>query len=93
MVVVSFFSTLLFSLAVTAHPVERAPGSFPQSLGFTKYIIDEVFNIVEQDLLRIDFIKGIYVDIFGLNSPAVNIALPAVYIATVGVGKPPTNCK
>jgi hypothetical protein len=87
----SFFSTLFFALAVTAHPVERAPGPFPQT-GFTKHIIDEVFNIVEQDLRRIDFIKGIDIfDIFGLNSPAVNRAVS--YIATIGVGNPPTNCK
>ena len=85
-----FFSTLFLGLAVTAHPVERA-GPLVQ-LSFTKYIINEVFNIVEQDLLRAKFHKGIDIlDIFGLSSPAVNRAVS--YIASVGVGSPPTYCK
>ena len=90
MVVVSFFSTLFFALAAVAHPVER--GEPLPHLSFTKHIIDEIFNIVEQDLLRVKLIKGLDLhDIFGFNSPAVNRAV--TYIASVGVGSPPTNCK
>lgn len=93
MVAASFFSTLFFALSVAAHPVERS-GSFPR-LSFTKHIIDEIFNIVEQDLLRVEFIiKGLDIDlhgIFGFNSPAVNRAV--TYVASVGVGDPPTYCK
>ena len=92
MVVASFFSTLFFALAVVAraHPVERSE-SLPH-LSFTKHIIDEIFNIVEQDLLRVKLIKGLDLhDIFGFNSPAVNRAV--TYIASVGVGSPPTYCK
>ena len=87
MIAASVLSTLLLTLAVTAHPVEQA-GSLAR-LSFTKRIIDEVFNIVEHDLQRVKFIQGI--DIFGLNSPAVNKAV--AYVASVGVGSPPTNCK
>ena len=87
---VSFFSTLFFALAVAAHPVERS-GSLP-TLSFTRHIIDEVFNIVEQDLLRASFIKGIDIfHIFGISTPAVNKAV--TYVASVGVGDPPTYCK
>lgn len=90
MLATSFLSTLFLALAATAHPVERAD-SFPQ-LSFTKSISDQVFNIVEQDLLRAGFFQGInFANIFGVNSPALNKAV--TYVASVGVGSPPTNCK
>lgn len=90
MVVVSFLSTIFLALAVTAHPVERGE-SLPH-LRFTKHIIDGVFNIIDQDLLRAKYFKEF--DIFGFygsDSPAVNKAVS--YIASVGVGFPPTYCK
>ena len=92
MVAASVLSTLLLTLAVTAHPAEQA-GSLAR-LSFTKRIIDEVFNIVEHDLRWVKFIKGVDTsnsDIFGHSSPAVNKAVS--YVASVGVGSPPTNCK
>lgn len=90
MLAASFLSTLFFFIAVAAHPVERA-ASLPQ-LSFTKRVGDGLYNIVEQDLLRANFIKGIDIDIFGVfSSGAENRAVS--YVASVGVGSPPTNCR
>ena len=88
MVATSFLSTLFIALAVAAKPVERKASA--PTLSFTKHVSGG--DIVELDRLRIDLFKGI--DIFGpgiSSSPAENRAV--TYIASVGVGSPPTYCK
>ena len=90
MVVASFVSALFFALAVVAHPVERTALA---KLSFTVRIGDGVFNLVELDLLRLgSIIKGIESDVFKIfNTQTDNRA--TTYVASVGVGSPPTNCK
>ena len=87
MVATSFLSTLFIALAVAAKPVERK--ALPQ-LSFTKLISGG--DLFKLDRLRIDLFKGI--DFFGpgiSSSPAENRAV--TYVASVGVGSPPTYCK
>ena len=90
MVAVSFLSTLFLALAVFAKPVEQRDASLPQ-LSFAKLVRGG--DVVNLDRQRVDHIKGI--DTFGpgsgKSSPADNRAV--TYVATVGVGSPPTNCK
>ena len=89
MVATSFLSTLFIALAVAAKPVERKASA--PTLSFTKHVSGG--DIVKLDRLRIDLFKGID-SIFGpgiSSSPAENRAV--TYIASVGVGSPPTYCK
>jgi cathepsin E len=97
MVAASLLSTLLFALAVVAQPAK--PTTSQVKLGFSKRIISTgtgPINLVEQDRLRANYLKaGNPQALQGrsavLSSPADNRAVS--YIATVGVGSPPTNCK
>ena len=82
--------TLLLSLAiqVAAEPVERAES-------FTKLLLTKRVganrNIVNLDRLRVNNIMGY--DIFDAISTSADSVNASVYLATVGVGCPPTNCK
>jgi cathepsin E len=91
MVATSFLSTLLLALTVVAKPVERRASL--AELPFIKLVTGG--NICKLDQLRAKLFKEIGLpDIFGpgiASSPAENRAVS--YIATVGVGSPPTNCK
>jgi len=84
MVVAPILSTLLLFLAASAKPVEERDASIAQ-LPFVKVV--NAGNIVSQAQSQLNKIKGIPGK--GLNSPADNRAVS--YIATVGVGSPPTN--
>ena len=91
MVATSFLSTLLLALAVAAKPIEeRAP---LQQLSFSKHVSGG--NLFKLDRLRVVGLLKKIESIFGpgpgISSPAENRAVS--YIATVGVGSPPTNCK
>jgi hypothetical protein len=78
MVAASFLSSLFLALAVAASPFEkRAPLA---KLSFAKRV---TANMVGRD----QGLKSRAV----INSQADNRAI--TYIATVGVGSPPTNCK
>ena len=93
MVAASFLSTFFLALAVAANPVERKT-SLAQ-LRFARRVSANSNNFFRQDQLRAKFLKG------GksqgvenravVNSQADNRAV--TYIASVGVGSPPTNCK
>ena len=90
MVAAAILSTLLLFLAASAKPVEQRDTSLAAQLAFVKLVT--VGNLVSQAQLRLDKIKGINNGpAKGINSPADNRAVS--YIATVGVGSPPTNCK
>ena len=91
MVASSFVSALFFALTVVAHPFERTP-SLPH-LAFTVRVGKGVCKIVDQDRLRFGSMnKGIESDIFKIfNTQTDNRA--TMYVASVGVGSPPTNCK
>ena len=93
MVAASFVSALFFALAVVAHPVERTASDTLARLPFAIRIGKGVFKLVEQDLLRFgSIINGIESDIFKIfNTQTDNRA--TTYVASVGVGSPPTNCK
>jgi hypothetical protein len=89
MVATSFLSTLFIALAVAAKPVERRDASLP-TLSFSKRVTDG--NLMKLDHSRIDFLKGIHIFGPGISSsPATNKAV--TYVASVGVGSPPTYCK
>ena len=88
MVAPSFLSTLFFSLVVAAQTVEQK-ASLSQ-LRFAKRVSANLNNIVNLDRLRVNAIKGF--NNFGvISSSADNVGV--TYIASVGVGRPPTNCK
>ena len=91
MVAASFMFALFFALAVVAHPVERTVSESLQKLSFTRHFGKNVCSLVEHDLLQ--FRSMIKSDIFTkiFNTPAINTAVN--YVASVGVGSPPTNCK
>ena len=89
MVAASILSTLLLIVAASANPVEQRDASLPQ-LAFVKVVNGG--NIVSQAQSQLNKIMGINAGpAKGINSPADNRAVS--YIATVGVGSPPTNCK
>ena len=92
MVAVSFLSTLL-ALAVAAHPVEQK-ASLVQ-LRFAKRVRTGPNNIVKQDRLRVNNIKAGKAQGLenraAISSPADNQIVS--YVASVGVGSPPTKCK
>ena len=88
MITPSFLSTLFFALAVAAQTVEqKAPFS---QLRFSKRVSSSLYNIANLDRLRVNAIKG-FKDFEVINSPAENVGI--AYIASVGVGLPPTTCK
>ena len=88
MVAASFLSTVLLVLAVAANPVERR-AALPR-LAFTKQV--DGGDIVRLDQLRVDmFKKNLTFGAGASSSPAENRAVS--YIASVGVGHPPTYCK
>jgi hypothetical protein len=85
MVAASFLSTLLLlALAVAAKPVEKRT-SLP-SLSFVKRLGTGLKNIIKLDQLRLFNLLG-----FEVVAPADNRAVS--YVASVGVGFPPTFCK
>lgn len=90
MVATSFLSTLFLALAVAAKPVERR--ATLAQLSFTKHVGGgDVFKL---DRLRVEILKrieGVLEFGPGISSPAENRAVS--YIASVGVGSPPTYCK
>ena len=83
----SLLSTLFFTLAVATCPFERKT-SFAK-LPFQKRFSEseDYLDIVRGDRRRADIFKGNEV----YSSPAKNIAVS--YVASVGVGSPPTTCK
>ena len=93
MVAASFLSTLFFALAVAASPLEKK-ASLPK-LRLTKRVSTNPGNLVKLDRLRANNIKAAKVpsvenrDV--INSPAENRAV--IYVASIGVGSPPTNCE
>ena len=96
MVAASLLSTFFFALAAVAQPVEQPTSQV--KLAFSKRIDTSTgpVNLVEQDRLRVNHLKagkdqGLVGRSAVLSSPADNRAVS--YIATVGVGSPPTNCK
>ena len=88
MVAASLLSILL-ALAVAAKPVERDASPSLVKLPFAKRVSTGTTNIVSQDVLRLKNIKGGKNQ--GLSAPAENKAIE--YVASVGVGNPPTYCK
>jgi cathepsin E len=95
MIAASLLSTLLLAMAVAAQPVEqRASHPSLVKLAFTKHIIHGG-NLVRQDQLRANIIKGDKAQDLKnrdvVNSQAQNIAV--TYVASVGVGSPATNCE
>ena len=97
MVAASLLSTLLFALTVAAQPVTQTTSQV--KLPFSKKYFNTgtgPVNLVELDRLRVNYLKGgkdqaLQGRSAVLSSPADNRAVS--YIATVGVGSPPTNCK
>jgi hypothetical protein len=88
MVAPFFLSALFFALAAAAQTIERK-ASLSQ-LRFSKRVSASLYNIVNLDRLRVNAIKGF--NVFEvINSSAENIGV--TYIASVGVGRPPTICK
>ena len=88
MVAPSFLSTLFFALGVAAHTVERKASL--SKLRFTKRVSASLYNIANLDRLRVNAIKG-FNNFEVINSSAENAG--TTYIASVGVGQPPTTCK
>ena len=89
MVAASFLSALFLSLAVSAKSVEQA--SFKTS-PFTKVVTENANrHIVNLDRLRVNYILGY--DVFDVISSSIENVNATVYLATVGVGCPPTDCK
>ena len=88
MVAAPILSTLLLIVAASANPVEQRDASLPQ-LAFVKVVNGG--NIVSQAQSQLNKIMGINGPAEGINSQADNRVVS--YIATVGVGCPPTNCK
>ena len=88
MVAASFLSTFFLALAVAANPVERSASSLTR-LPFARRVNDGVFNVLKLDQLRANFLSGFGIKEF--SSPATNIGFR--YVASVGVGDPPTFCK
>ena len=93
MVATSFLPTLLLALAVAAKPLEQRASESLVDLSFIKVVSGG--NLFELDQLRAKLFKKLRIPFFfgpGIaSSPADNRAVS--YIATVGVGSPPTNCK
>ena len=95
MVAASLLSTLLLALFVAAQPT--AVKNSLVRLPFVKRISDAgPHNLIKQDQLRIQGLKANAegFDVLTsrqLNSGANNQA--ASYVASVGVGNPPTQCK
>ena len=93
MVAAFFLSTLLLALAVAAQLVERKASL--AKLPFTRHVSTGLNNIVKQDRLRVNYIKAGKVRCLenraAISSPAVNHVVS--YVASVGVGSPPTKCK
>ena len=93
MVAASFLSTLLLALAVAAQPVEHK--ALLAKLPFTRRVSTGLNNIVKQDRLRVNNFKAGKVQGLenraAVSSPADNHIVS--YIASVGVGSPPTKCK
>ena len=89
MVAASILSTFLLAFAVAANPVERR--ATLSQLSFTKHVSQG--DLLKLDRLRVDILKRVIGNTFGpgISSPAENRGV--TYIASVGVGSPPTNCK
>lgn len=98
MVTASFLSTLFLASAVqvAAQPVDGkaccdCETSSLAQLSFAKRVIASPYSILNLDRLRVNVIKGL--NIFEvISSPAEN-DVSTMYIASVGVGSPPTSCK
>ena len=90
MVAASFLPTLFLSLAVAAEPVEKAE-SLTKLLLTRRVGANANRDIVNLDRLRVNKIMGC--DIFDVASSSADSVNASVYLATVGVGCPPTNCK
>ena len=91
MVAASLLSTLL-ALAIAAKPVKQ--NSSLVKLAFVKRVSTGTTILVKQDRLRVNNIKAGKVQ--GLenhadSAPAENRAIS--YVASIGVGYPPTDCK
>ena len=90
MVAASFVSALFFALTVVAHPFERTPSL--NRLAFTVRVGKGACKIADQDRLRFGSMnKGIESERKIFNTQTDNRA--TMYVASVGVGSPPTNCK
>ena len=92
MVAASLLSTLLLALAIAAKPVEQNASLV--KLAFVKRVSTGTTILVKQDRLRVNNIKAGKVQ--GLenradSAPAENRAIS--YVASIGVGNPPTDCK
>ena len=90
MVAASFLPTLFLSLAVAAEPVEKAE-SLTKLLLTRRVGANANRDIVNLDRLRVNKIMGC--DIFDVTRSSADSVNASVYLATVGVGCPPTNCK
>ena len=89
MVAASLFTFFLSLAVAAAKPLEQA-ASFTKLL-LTKRTVTGSRNIVNMDRLRVNNIIGH--DIFDVISTSAENVNASVYLATVGVGCPPTNCK
>lgn len=95
MVAAFLLPTLLLALAVAAQPVEQtAPETSLVKLAFKKQV-GNGSNIFKLDRLRTNSMKAGKAQALenraGISSPAENRAV--AYVASVGVGDPPTYCK
>ena len=88
MVVASFLSILFLSFAVAAETVKQAESL--SKLFLTKRV-SAIRNIVNLDRLRVNNIMGY--EVFNVISSSAEIVNATAYLATIGVGCPPTNCK
>ena len=90
-------TTLLFALSIAASPVlvNRSPVTLPLS---RRVNLTSVHNLLRHDQARAKALKvraaakatGLHTDAV-INEPVDNQA--AHYVASVGVGSPPTTCK
>ena len=81
----ALLTTLLFALSIAANPVlvNRSPVTLPIS---RQVNLTSVLNLLLHDQVRAKALKGHIV-----NEPIQNQAVS--YVASVGVGSPPTTCK
>ncbi|KAM6496764.1 aspartic peptidase A1 [Amanita muscaria] len=84
-----FLSTLLLAFAVSANPF--VPRDAPAKLSISRYLkTTGVYNVLKQDQARARHLAfRILLGEEIVNEPATNVAF--VYVASVGVGKPPTQ--
>ena len=96
MIASSLLSTLLLALAVAANPVITARDA-PITLSISRRLNStKVLDLYQHDLKRAQALKARGKD--GVDAVTGLVSTPATnqdvsYIASVGVGNPPTQCK